>query len=151
MWEKQLLLRPCEIKTLDSTFELPKESLPKRKPFKRGLWSVTALKNAINDALAGNSIRKTARKYGISETTVRNYVKALKTGKEITIEKRLGRFRNTFGLEHEAELVKKVEEFHSNGTPLKALFSSPRLRIRGQTWDSPSIQYKRENRRNRIL
>lgn len=78
-----------------------------KKKNKQGTWEENAMQTAINLCKAGESIKSTAKKYGLAYATLYRHVK---TG---IAASKLGRFRPVFTEDQEIELVTYLKDMDS--------------------------------------
>lgn len=85
----------------------------------RGNWTETEMKTAVNAVLEDKiDMREAARRYGVPKSTLYDYVKGIREGKELKFKPKLGRFTPTFPEELENALVNHIKKLDSMLMPL---------------------------------
>lgn len=86
---------------------------------KKGSWDEHSLKTAVDKILSNEiSLRQASSKYGIPKSTLHDKVASLKSGKEIELQPKVGRFTKTFSSEYEEQLVNHVKDLANRCLPL---------------------------------
>jgi len=77
---------------------------------KKALWDQDDLKTALNKIMSKKmSLREASLQYDIPRSTLHNKITCLKSGKEITLQPKLGRYTKTFSPEYEEQLVNHIK------------------------------------------
>ncbi|KAK9729595.1 CENP-B N-terminal DNA-binding domain [Popillia japonica] len=91
----------------------------RRKRKKKGTWDPTNMRKAVENVINNEmSARQAADRYQVPRATLNDRISAIKRGKEMFTEPLMGRFRNTFSLEHEKILVGHVKDLANRLMPL---------------------------------
>ncbi|KAK9694189.1 CENP-B N-terminal DNA-binding domain [Popillia japonica] len=91
----------------------------RKKRKKKGTWDLTNMRKAVEKVINNEmSARQTADPYQVPRTTLNDRISAIKRGKEMSTEPLLGRFHNTFSLEHEKILVEHIKDLANRLMPL---------------------------------
>ncbi|KAK9720561.1 CENP-B N-terminal DNA-binding domain [Popillia japonica] len=91
----------------------------RRKRKKEGTWDPTNMRKAVEKVINNEmSARQAANRYQMPRTTLNDRISAIKRGKEMSTEPLMGRFHNTFSLEHEKILVEHVKDLGNRQMPL---------------------------------
>jgi len=86
---------------------------------KKGSWKEDTLKKALDAVMSKKKkIREAAVKYGIPKSTLHDKLALLKTGAEITLQPKIGRYTKTFQPDHEELLVNHVKDLSNRCLPL---------------------------------
>ncbi|KAJ8942136.1 hypothetical protein NQ318_021644 [Aromia moschata] len=85
----------------------------------RGNWSQESMKKACDAVISGKmGLRQAAVTYSVPKSSLFDKVNALRSGQEVTLDAKLGRFTQTFNSEHETALVDHVKDLSSRLMPL---------------------------------
>ncbi|KAJ8935213.1 hypothetical protein NQ318_017129 [Aromia moschata] len=85
----------------------------------RGNWSQESMKKACDAVISGKmGLRQAAVTYSVPKSSLFDKVNALRSGQEVTLDTKLGRFTQTFNSEHETALVDHVKDLSSRLMPL---------------------------------
>ncbi|KAK9695025.1 CENP-B N-terminal DNA-binding domain [Popillia japonica] len=91
----------------------------RRKRKKKGTWDPTNMRKAVEKVIDNEmSARQAADRYQVPRTTLNDRISAIQRGKEMSTERLMGRFHNTFSLEHEKILVEHVKDLANRLMPL---------------------------------
>ncbi|KAK9709602.1 CENP-B N-terminal DNA-binding domain [Popillia japonica] len=91
----------------------------RRKRKKTGTWDLTNMRKAVEKVINNEmTTRQAANRYQVPRTTLNDRISAIKRGKEMSTEPLMGRFHNTFSLEHEKILVEHVKDLGNRLMPL---------------------------------
>ncbi|XP_036146776.1 uncharacterized protein LOC118646934 [Monomorium pharaonis] len=86
---------------------------------KKGSWDKDNLKTALDKVLSKKmGLREAALKYSIPKSTLHDKITCLKSGEEIALQPKLGRFTKTFLPEYEEQLLNHVKDLSNRCLPL---------------------------------
>ncbi|XP_011858337.1 PREDICTED: uncharacterized protein LOC105555900 [Vollenhovia emeryi] len=86
---------------------------------KKRAWDQDNLKIALDKVISKKmSLREASKKYDIPKSTLHDKIRCLKSGEEISLQPKIGRFTKTFPPEYEEQLVNHVKDLSNRCLPL---------------------------------